>query len=132
MGITNYVVIEPFYGGSHKQLVDLVFRDVLDNTVLLTSPDKKWHWKARTSSLFFSQKIPTLPRPGDLVLFTSSVLNLAELVALRPDLLHSKKIIYFHENQLQYPVRKDQHRDFQYGYNQILSRYATLSQILRG
>lgn len=55
------------------------------------------------------------------ILFTSSVLNLAELVALRPDLAALKKILYFHENQLIYPVRKSQERDFQYGYNQILS-----------
>jgi hypothetical protein len=56
------------------------------------------------------------------VLFCSSVLNLAELLALRPDLQSLKKVIYFHENQLVYPVQKQQHRDFQYGYNQILSR----------
>ncbi|RXM98649.1 Glycosyltransferase-like domain-containing protein 1 [Acipenser ruthenus] len=55
------------------------------------------------------------------VLFTSSVLNLAELAALRPDLATLKKILYFHENQLVYPVRKNQERDFQYGYNQVLS-----------
>lgn len=55
------------------------------------------------------------------VLFSSSVLNLCELVALRPDLTPLKKVLYFHENQLVYPVRKDQERDFQYGYNQVLS-----------
>lgn len=55
------------------------------------------------------------------VLFSSSVLNLAELVALRPDLASLHKVLYFHENQLQYPVRKQKDRDFQYGYNQILS-----------
>lgn len=55
------------------------------------------------------------------VLFSSSVLNLCELVALRPDLARLKKVLYFHENQLVYPVRKDQERDFQYGYNQVLS-----------
>ncbi|KAL7991730.1 hypothetical protein Chor_015986 [Crotalus horridus] len=55
------------------------------------------------------------------ILFASSVLNLTELVALRPDLGKLKKILYFHENQLTYPVQKCQERDFQYGYNQILS-----------
>ena len=61
------------------------------------------------------------------------MLNLAELIALRPDLAHVKKIIYFHENQLTYPVQKQstknkkeienkEQRDFQYGYNQILTR----------
>ncbi|KAM4608398.1 tRNA-queuosine alpha-mannosyltransferase [Polymixia lowei] len=62
-----------------------------------------------------------IPVSSYRVLFTSSVLNLCELVALRPDLASLKKVLYFHENQLVYPVRKDQERDFQYGYNQILS-----------
>lgn len=67
-------------------------------------------------------------------MFASSVLNLAELVALRPDLANLEKVIYFHENQLIYPVQKHstrnklqvenkEQRDFQYGYNQILTRY---------
>uniref|UniRef100_A0A8C6MJ50 tRNA-queuosine alpha-mannosyltransferase n=1 Tax=Nothobranchius furzeri TaxID=105023 RepID=A0A8C6MJ50_NOTFU len=55
------------------------------------------------------------------VLFSSSVLNLCELVSLRPDLARLKKVLYFHENQLVYPVRKSQDRDFQYGYNEVLS-----------
>ena len=67
------------------------------------------------------------------ILFASSVLNLTELVGLRPDLAPLKKIIYFHENQLTYPVQNKttrnkntienkEQRDFQYGYNQILTR----------
>lgn len=56
-------------------------------------------------------------------LFCSSVVNLAELMALRKDLSSLKKVLYFHENQLVYPVRKQQDRDFQFGYNQILSRW---------
>lgn len=60
------------------------------------------------------------------VLFSSSVLNLAELIALRPDLQCLRKIVYFHENQLVYPVKEQKERDFQYGYNQILTWYALL------
>lgn len=55
------------------------------------------------------------------LLFSSSVLSLCELAALRPDLAQLKKVLYFHENQLLYPVRRHQDRDFQYGYNQVLS-----------
>ena len=55
------------------------------------------------------------------VLFASSVLNLAELVAFRADLAGVHKVLYFHENQLIYPIRKQQDRDFQFGYNQIIS-----------
>jgi len=57
------------------------------------------------------------------------VLNLAELVALRPELTNVKKVLYFHENQLTYPIQEHKQRperDFQFGYNQILSRYTTV------
>lgn len=111
------LLLEPFYGGSHKQLVDLLIRD--QDWTLWTLPPKKWHWKSRTAALIYSQ---TLPREQDYrVLFCSSVLNLCELVALRPDLARLKKVLYFHENQLVYPRQKVHQRDFQYGYNQILS-----------
>uniref|UniRef100_A0A8C6UNK4 tRNA-queuosine alpha-mannosyltransferase n=1 Tax=Neogobius melanostomus TaxID=47308 RepID=A0A8C6UNK4_9GOBI len=97
--------------------MELLVRD--SDWTLWTLPPKKWHWRARTSALVYSQ---TLPRVHQYrVLFCSSVLNLAELVALRPDLARLKKVLYFHENQLLYPRQKEQHRDFQYGYNQVLS-----------
>uniref|UniRef100_G1PPE3 tRNA-queuosine alpha-mannosyltransferase n=1 Tax=Myotis lucifugus TaxID=59463 RepID=G1PPE3_MYOLU len=114
----SILLIEAFYGGSHKQLVDLL-QEELEDCVLYTLPAKKWHWRARTSALYFSQHIPVSEHYRTL--FASSVLNLTELAALRPDLGKLKKILYFHENQLVYPVKKCQERDFQYGYNQILS-----------
>ena len=56
------------------------------------------------------------------VLFCSSVLNLSELLSLRQDLSSiRKKIVYFHENQLAYPVQTIKQRDFQFGYNQVLT-----------
>lgn len=114
----SVLLVEPFYGGSHKRLLDLLQQNV-SGCCSFTLPAKKWPWRARTSALYFSQNIP--PSPAYRVLFCSSVLNLCELVALRPDLAPLKKVLYFHENQLVYPVRKEQDRDFQYGYNQVLS-----------
>ncbi|XP_071666820.1 tRNA-queuosine alpha-mannosyltransferase isoform X8 [Patagioenas fasciata] len=115
----SVLLIEAFYGGSHKQLMDLLQEELQDDCVLCTLPAKKWHWKARTAALHFMQTVPT--SANYRVLFASSVLNLAELVALRRDLGKLKKVLYFHENQLAYPVQKCQERDFQYGYNQVLS-----------
>ncbi|XP_075871974.1 tRNA-queuosine alpha-mannosyltransferase isoform X2 [Nelusetta ayraudi] len=112
------LLLEPFYGGSHRQLLELLQQNI-SGCSAVTLPAKKWHWRARTAALHLSQATP--PCPSYRVLFCSSVLNLCELVALRPDLARLKKVLYFHENQLVYPVQKDQERDFQYGYNQILS-----------
>lgn len=116
--MSEILIIEPFYGGSHKQMIDLL-SSTINKCDVITMPAKKWHWRARTSALYLSQQIPF--STNYRVLFTSSVLNLTELVALRPDLQNLHKILYFHENQLIYPVKKQQERDFQYGYNQILS-----------
>ncbi|GAB1601070.1 Hypothetical predicted protein [Argonauta hians] len=113
------ILLEAFYGGSHKQLIDYLALNI-PKCYLFKLSAKKWHWKARTSALYFSEIIPE-NEDTYRTLFTSSVLNLAELVALRPDLARLHKVIYFHENQLIYPIRKEQNRDFQYGYNQILS-----------
>ncbi|KAK5889747.1 hypothetical protein CesoFtcFv8_013338 [Champsocephalus esox] len=118
MEAPRVLLVEAFYGGSHKQLMDLL-QENLPSCCLCSLPAKKWHWRARTAALSLSQSIP--PSGSYRVLFCSSVLNLCELVALRPDLARLKKVLYFHENQLVYPVRKDQQRDFQYGYNQVLS-----------
>ncbi|XP_055695218.1 glycosyltransferase-like domain-containing protein 1-like [Lutzomyia longipalpis] len=118
--LAKILVIEPFYGGSHKQLLDTIFEGINPAEYNLFSlPAKKWHWRARTSALYFSQVIPQDHEYS--ILFTCSVLNLAELLGIRPDLVKCKKIIYFHENQLVYPIREIKERDCQYGLNQIMT-----------
>ncbi|XP_059611207.1 glycosyltransferase-like domain-containing protein 1-like [Phlebotomus argentipes] len=120
MQSARILVIEPFYGGSHKQLLDTIFEGINPAEYnLFTLPAKKWHWRARTSALYFSQIIPL--DHDYRILFTCSVLNLAEFLGIRPDLVKCKKIVYFHENQLVYPIREIKERDCQYGLNQIMS-----------
>lgn len=116
----SILILEPFYGGSHKQLIETIIECIPPSEYEVYSlPAKKWHWRARTSALYFSQVIPL--EHEFKVIFTSSVLNLAELIGTRLDLMACRKIVYFHENQLVYPVREAKERDCQYGLNQILT-----------
>ncbi len=41
------------------------------------------------------------------------------MLLFRPDLAFTRKVVYFHENQLCYPKRRALERDFQFGYNQV-------------
>ena len=45
------VIIEPFCGGSHKQLVQVLQTKIFPSTttLLLTLPDKKWKWYVITN-----------------------------------------------------------------------------------
>ncbi|XP_037502249.2 glycosyltransferase-like domain-containing protein 1 [Rhipicephalus sanguineus] len=114
----SVLLLEPFYGGSHKQLIDLLSED-LGVCRLVTLPANKWHWRARTAALWLAECIE--PSDDYRVLMASGTLNLAELLGLRPDLVPLRKVLYMHENQLAYPVQKEQQRDYQYGYNQVTS-----------
>lgn len=143
--LQRILILEPYFGGSHKQFIDTLlplsvnYDDVLGDTLpnearkkpssrwpkfefkLYDMKAKKWHWRARTSALYMSQVVDREDTQFD-ILFASSVLNLTELLSLRPDLAKiPTKIIYFHENQLVYPIQAQKERDFQYGYNQFLS-----------
>ncbi|KAK8803815.1 hypothetical protein WA158_001509 [Blastocystis sp. Blastoise] len=111
------LLCEGFYGGSHKQMIDLL-QSVLDCKVI-TLRAKKWHWQMRLGAFQLSEQIG-IDEEFD-TLFCTSTFSLPELLSLRPNLMSSHKILYFHENQLEYPVSDEKERDFQFGWIQILS-----------
>jgi hypothetical protein len=109
----NVLALEPYYGGSHKAFVDGLSKASSHRWTLLTLPAHKWKWRMRHSAITFAAQAERLinnDKRWDL-LFCSDMLNLAEFVALAPrDLAGLPKIIYFHENQLTYPVRAEDER----------------------
>ncbi|KAJ8944089.1 hypothetical protein NQ318_019427 [Aromia moschata] len=87
------------------------------------SPLRQRNGTGAQDAVPYSYMTKSLGYPPESVLFCSSVLNLSELLGLRPDLSKLKKIVYFHENQLVYPVQHIKERDIQFAYNQITTRW---------
>ncbi|MEE2888072.1 MAG: DUF3524 domain-containing protein [Planctomycetota bacterium] len=123
--------LEPFDGGSHHRFLrDLTtgLRDShgVDCTVL-TMPGRHWKWRMRGAVPWLAQEHDAALRDSYDLLFASSYLALAELIGLYPGLGRIPRVLYFHENQLAYPVREELagvERDTHFGFTQMVSALA--------
>jgi len=123
----NILALEPYYGGSHRAFIDGLSKASGHNWTLLTLPAHKWKWRMRHSAITFASQVAELTekRQSWDVLFCSDMLNLAEFVALAPPgVAELPKVIYFHENQLTYPVRVEDERDYQFAMTNLTGALA--------
>lgn len=105
--------LEPFFGGSHKDFA-LGFAAHSSHEVdLVTLPDSFWKWRMQGASLYFINQVKNLAQ-YDLIL-TTDMMNLTDFIALAGRDL-PPIVIYFHENQLSYPLgfhgKKESHLGF--------------------
>jgi len=73
----------------------------------LELPGRHFRWRIRGNPLSWLNKLPA--NTPDLILATSMV-DLATLKGLNPQLANVPCIYYFHENQFAYPTSKQQHQ----------------------
>ena len=108
------LVLEPFYGGSHRAFLEQWTDNCDLDFTILGLPDKFWRWRTRHAAIYFADKLNLLP-PEKLnfnLVFCSSMLNLPEFRGLAPKALRNlPAIVYFHENQLVYPIHDATRRD---------------------
>jgi glycosyltransferase involved in cell wall biosynthesis len=121
------LALEPYYGGSHKAFLDGWINISKHNWTLLTLPAYKWKWRMRHAAIHFAEKISELitqENNWDL-LFCSDMLNLAEFLGLTSeDVQKLPSVVYFHENQLTYPVRVEDERDYQFAMTNLTTALA--------
>ncbi len=121
----NILFLEPFFGGSHEVFANgfkTAMEAATDHAVTLaTLPDRFWKWRMRGASLAFAEQVTDFSA-YDLIV-TTDMLDLADLIALGGRDL-PPTWLYFHENQLDYPLAEGEKRDFHLGFTNIVSALA--------
>ncbi len=124
------LALEPYYGGSHKAFLDGWAAVSKHNWTLYTLPPYKWKWRMRHSAITFARQISRSVAKGQKwhVIFCSDMLNLAEFLGLAPlSVRKMSAVVYFHENQLTYPVRVESERDYQFAMTNMTTALAATS-----
>jgi len=118
------LALEPYYGGSHKAFLDGWIRKSRHDWTRLVLPATKWKWRMRHAALTFAEQAAVRAQKGETwdVLFCSDMLNLAEFRGMAPaEVRRLPSVLYFHENQLTYPVQEEVERDYHFAFSNITS-----------
>jgi glycosyltransferase involved in cell wall biosynthesis len=105
--------LEPFYGGSHQAFADGLCKYSEHQIDLVTLPGRLWKWRLRTGALTLAQQVGSDLGRYDL-LFASDMLDLAAFKGLSG--WQGPAVVYFHENQLSYPVPKGETPEPHFGF----------------
>lgn len=136
------LVLEPYFGGSHRAVLDCLLPALGWESDLLTLPARKWKWRMRGAAITFADEVRRLDadwrerfpegEPGrpaarsrwDAV-FASTFLNLAEFKGLAGAAVAGvPAAVYFHENQIAYPNRHVAEWDLQFPLTNVTSALA--------
>lgn len=117
----NILMVEPFYGGSHKSWSQGLIKHSSHNIQIITMEPLNWKWRMEGGAVTMARLFLKLEKDFDLIL-VSDMLNLPLFVSLAKDRIKNTPVaIYFHENQFTYPAsphdkRKGYARDLHFGF----------------
>jgi len=101
------LLVEPFFGGSHKAWAEGLAQYEEFECTFLTLPSRWWKWRMYGGAVALARRLKALDETFDLVL-ASSMLDLATFQGLtRRRLADLPHLVYFHENQFAYPLHDD-------------------------
>lgn len=112
------LALEPYYGGSHQAFLDGWSWHSRHDWTLLTLPAHNWKWRMRHAAITFAENVTERVHTGEAwdTVFCSDMLDLAGFKGLAPpSVAQLPAVAYFHENQLTYPARRHQERDYHFG-----------------
>ncbi|MCP4544572.1 MAG: DUF3524 domain-containing protein [Chloroflexi bacterium] len=118
------LLLEPYYGGSHRAWADGYAAHSRHDVTLLTLPARFWKWRMQGGALTLAEQVRNLDFVPDLIL-ASDMLNLPTFLGLTRNFLSDIPIaLYCHENQLTYPFPPGEKRDLTYSMINWLSMLA--------
>ncbi|MBN2658530.1 MAG: DUF3524 domain-containing protein [Spirochaetales bacterium] len=116
--MSRILFIEPFYGGSHKYFADGLSKESRHEIDLFTLPGRFWKWRMRGAAVYAVQRIKNLSSYDAVI--ASNMLSISDLKALAGSAL-PPVILYFHENQILYPLAEGEKEDLHYGFTDFTS-----------
>jgi glycosyltransferase involved in cell wall biosynthesis len=117
----NFLFLEPFFGGSHREFATGLIAHSKHRIDLVTLPARFWKWRIRGAALYFLKKVTGLESYHGLI--TTDLMSLSDFRALTKGTC-PPALVYFHENQLTYPLAPGEHADYQYGFTDITTALA--------
>ncbi len=118
----HILALEPYWGGSHRSFIEGWQSHSRHRFTVLHLPAHHWKWRMRHGPWTFAERVSQLTDDPFDCLWLSSMVPVHELRGLLPNELRQLPIVvYFHENQLTYPLPPGAERDLQYGWSEIVS-----------
>ena len=114
-------LVEPYLTGSHQAWAEGYQAHSRHQVRLLSLPGRFWKWRMQGGAITLARKAASLDELPDLIL-ASDMLNLPAFLALSADRLAGIPVaLYFHENQLTYPLPPGEKRDLHFGFINLAS-----------
>jgi glycosyltransferase involved in cell wall biosynthesis len=119
--IMKFLFLEPFFGGSHKDFAEGLVAHSQHDIELITLPARYWKWRMRGAALHFYNQIQTLSEYDGII--SSPLMSLSDFKMLAgPNC--PPALVYFHENQLTYPLAPGEAMDMHFGFTDITTGLA--------
>jgi glycosyltransferase involved in cell wall biosynthesis len=119
------LLLESFYGGSHRDVADGLAKHSRHAIDLLTLPARYWKWRMRGASLWFVRQLESTHAadeagfPYDVIICTT----LMDIAALKALLGHDCPpiLLYCHETQLAYPQPDHNEADLHFAFTDLVN-----------
>lgn len=121
------LALEPFFGGSHRAFLEGWRRASRHGWTVEGLEDRHWKWRMRGGAVTLAERVRERVRRGERwdVVVVSDMLDMATFLGLAPEVVRRlPAMVYFHENQLTYPVRKEVERDLHFAFTNLTSALA--------